>query len=410
MYLSEISQYEPLSPDKEVELAVLIAKGDKDAMKELVEANLRFVVSVAKKYQGNGLSLSDIINEGNLGLIKAAKRFDPSRGFKFISYAVWWIRQAILQALAEQGRLIRLPLNRVGTITKITKAAEKLEAEMGRPPKVEEISHQLDVKSEEVFNALQYSRRHSSLDAPFAEGEDSSLINVIEDEQEKDPDNKVMDTSMKEEIASALSTLTERERSVIEMYFGINRDRSFTLNEIGEQFSLTRERVRQIKEKAIRRLAHKTRSEPLEFILDSSLNPVFILFPIFPIILIMHIHTAVNAFQIRKSLMSKELDYRWLKYMPGWQEIPLNIQASRELYKNLFEAPVPFLVYCLFAYTVSHVTILNLSLAWLYVAFRVWHYFVRMSNPKISKRRVPFQYSLIVTFILWTELFIFLVK
>ena len=262
MYLSEISQYEPLSPDREVELAVLIAKGDKQAMKELVEANLRFVVSVAKKYQGNGLSLSDIINEGNLGLIKA-KRFDPSRGFKFISYAVWWIRQAILQALAEQGRLIRLPLNRVGTITKITKAAEKLEAEMGRSPKVEEISHQLDVKTEEVFNALQYSRRHSSLDAPFAEGEDSSLINVIEDEQEKDPDNNVMDTSMKEEIASALSTLTERERSVIEMYFGINRDRSFTLNEIGEQFSLTRERVRQIKEKAIRRLAHKTRSEPL---------------------------------------------------------------------------------------------------------------------------------------------------
>ena len=245
MYLSEISQYEPLAPEKEVELAVRIEKGDKQAMKELVEANLRFVVSVAKKYQGNGLSLSDI-NEGNLGLIKAAKRFDPSRGFKFISYAVWWIRQAILQALAEQGRLIRLPLNRVGTITKITKAAEKLEAEMGRPPKVEEISHQLEVKSEEVFNALQYSRRHSSLDAPFAEGEDSSLINVIEDEQEKDPDNKVMDTSMKEEIASALSTLTDRERSVIEMYFGINRDRSFTLNEIGEEFDLTRERVRQI--------------------------------------------------------------------------------------------------------------------------------------------------------------------
>ena len=263
MYLSEISQYEPLAPEKEVELAVRIEKGDKQAMKDLVEANLRFVVSVAKKYQGNGLSLSDIINEGNLGLIKAAKRFDPSRGFKFISYAVWWIRQAILQALAEQGRLIRLPLNRVGTITKITKAAEKLEAEMGRPPKVEEISHQLEVKTEEVFNALQYSRRHSSLDAPFAEGEDSSLINVIEDQQEKDPDNKVMDTSMKEEIASALSTLTDRERAVIEMYFGINRDRSFTLNEIGEQFSLTRERVRQIKEKAIRRLAHKTRSEPL---------------------------------------------------------------------------------------------------------------------------------------------------
>ena len=263
MYLSEISQYEPLPPEREVELAVRIEKGDKEAMKELVEANLRFVVSVAKKYQGNGLSLSDIINEGNLGLIKAAKRFDPSRGFKFISYAVWWIRQAILQALAEQGRLIRLPLNRVGTITKITKAAEKLEAEIGRQPKVEEISPQLDIGSHEVFNALQYSRRHSSLDAPFSDGEDSSLINVIEDNQEKDPDNKVMDTSMKEEIASALSTLTERERSVIEMYFGINRDRSFTLNEIGEQFNLTRERVRQIKEKAIRRLAHKTRSEPL---------------------------------------------------------------------------------------------------------------------------------------------------
>jgi len=263
MYLSEISQYEPLPPAREVELAVRIEKGDRKAMKELVEANLRFVVSVAKKYQGNGLSLSDIINEGNLGLIKASKRFDPSRGFKFISYAVWWIRQAILQALAEQGRLIRLPLNRVGTITKITKAAEKLEAEIGRQPKVEEISHQLDIGTNEVFNALQYSRRHSSLDAPFSDGEDSSLINVIQDEEEKNPDNKVMDTSMKEEIASALSTLTDRERSVIEMYFGINRDRSFTLNEIGEQFSLTRERVRQIKEKAIRRLAHKTRSEPL---------------------------------------------------------------------------------------------------------------------------------------------------
>ena len=262
-YLQEIGKVDLITAEEEVELAQKIRAGDENALDKLTKANLRFVVSVAKQYQNQGLTLPDLINEGNLGLIKAAKRFDPSRGFKFISYAVWWIRQAILQALAEQGRLIRLPLNRVGTITKITKAAEKLEAEMGRPPKVEEISHQLDVKTEEVFNALQYSRRHSSLDAPFAEGEDSSLINVIEDEQEKDPDNKVMDTSMKEEIASALSTLTERERSVIEMYFGINRDRSFTLNEIGEQFSLTRERVRQIKEKAIRRLAHKTRSEPL---------------------------------------------------------------------------------------------------------------------------------------------------
>ena len=262
-YLQEIGKVDLITAEEEVELAQRIKAGDQIALEKLTKANLRFVVSVAKQYQNQGLTLPDLINEGNLGLIKAAQRFDETRGFKFISYAVWWIRQAILQALAEQGRLIRLPLNRVGTITKITKAAEKLEAEMGRPPKVEEISHQLDVKSEEVFNALQYSRRHSSLDAPFAEGEDSSLINVIEDEQEKDPDNKVMDTSMKEEIASALSTLTERERSVIEMYFGINRDRSFTLNEIGEQFSLTRERVRQIKEKAIRRLAHKTRSEPL---------------------------------------------------------------------------------------------------------------------------------------------------
>ena len=262
-YLQEISKYQPLDPNREVELAIAVRTGSRKALKELTEANLRFVVSVAKDYQGQGLPLTDLINEGNLGLIKAAERFDETRGFKFISYAVWWIRQSVLQALAEHSRIVRLPLNRVGTITKITKAAEKLEAEMGRPPKVEEISHQLDVKTEEVFNALQYSRRHSSLDAPFAEGEDSSLINVIEDEQEKDPDNNVMDTSMKEEIASALSTLTERERSVIEMYFGINRDRSFTLNEIGEQFSLTRERVRQIKEKAIRRLAHKTRSEPL---------------------------------------------------------------------------------------------------------------------------------------------------
>ena len=211
-YLQEIGKVDLITAEEEVELAQRIKAGDEIALDKLTKANLRFVVSVAKQYQNQGLTLPDLINEGNLGLIKAAKRFDPSRGFKFISYAVWWIRQAILQALAEQGRLIRLPLNRVGTITKITKAAEKLEAEMGRPPKVEEISHQLDVKSEEVFNALQYSRRHSSLDAPFAEGEDSSLINVIEDEQEKDPDNKVMDTSMKEEIASALSTLTERER------------------------------------------------------------------------------------------------------------------------------------------------------------------------------------------------------
>ncbi|MFQ6605925.1 MAG: RNA polymerase sigma factor RpoD/SigA [Fidelibacterota bacterium] len=267
MYLAEIGKFNPLDPDKEVELALRIQEGDEQAMNELVEANLRFVVSVAKKYQGNGLSLADIINEGNLGLIKAAKRFDPSRGFKFISYAVWWIRQSILQALAEQGRLIRLPLNRVGTITKITKVAEKLEAEIERPPKVDEISHQLNISSEEVFNAFQYSRRHSSLDTPFTEGEKNSLLDVVEDDMAPMPDTEVMRKSMMEDVLKALSTLPERECAVLEMYFGINRDRAHTLNEIGEEFNLTRERVRQIKEKAIRRLQHKSRSETLRMYL-----------------------------------------------------------------------------------------------------------------------------------------------
>lgn len=263
MYLAEIGKYNPLPPEREVELALRIQKGDETAMKELVEANLRFVVSVAKKYQGNGLSLADIINEGNLGLIKAAKRFDHSRGFKFISYAVWWIRQAILQALAEQGRLIRLPLNRVGTITKITKVAEKIESEIERQPKVDEISHQMDITSEEVFNAMQYSRRHSSLDMPFSDGEKNTLLDVVEDSHAGSPEEDVMTRSLREDISVSLSTLSERESEVLEMYFGINRDRAHTLNEIGEEFNLTRERVRQIKEKAIRRLRHKSRSEAL---------------------------------------------------------------------------------------------------------------------------------------------------
>lgn len=263
MYLAEIGKYNPLPPEREVELALRIQEGDEAAMKELVEANLRFVVSVAKKYQGNGLSLADIINEGNLGLIKAAKRFDHSRGFKFISYAVWWIRQAILQALAEQGRLIRLPLNRVGTITKITKVAEKIESEIERQPKVDEISHQMDITSEEVFNAMQYSRRHSSLDMPFSEGEKNTLLDVVEDNHAGSPEEDVMTRSLREDISVSLSTLSEREKEVLEMYFGINRDRAHTLNEIGEEFNLTRERVRQIKEKAIRRLRHKSRSEAL---------------------------------------------------------------------------------------------------------------------------------------------------
>ena len=263
LYLSEIGRYEPLPPEREVELAIRIQKDDDLAMKELIESNLRFVVSVAKKYQGNGLSLADLINEGNLGLIKAAKRFDHSRGFKFISYAVWWIRQSILQALAEQARLIRLPLNRVGTITKITRVAEKLEAEIERQPKANEISHQLEMTPDEVVNAMQYSRRHSSLDTPFQDGEDNSLMDVLEDSQDVSPDDMLMRESMKDDVMASLDTLADRERSVIEMYYGINRESALTLNEIGEEFSLTRERVRQIKAKAIQRLGHKSRSKML---------------------------------------------------------------------------------------------------------------------------------------------------
>ena len=263
MYLAEIGKFEPLPPQREVELAICIQDGDELAMKELVEANLRFVVSVAKKYQGNGLSLADIINEGNMGLIKAAKRFDHTRGFKFISYAVWWIRQSILQALAEQSRLIRLPLNRVGTITKITRAAEKLEAEVERQPKGNEIGSQLEMSGDEVLMAMQYSRRHSSLNSPFQEGENSSLLDIIEDSQSDEPEAQIMMESMSEEVAAALETLSDRERTVLEMYFGIDRDSAMTLNEIGEEFDLTRERVRQIKEKAIQRLRHRSRAKSL---------------------------------------------------------------------------------------------------------------------------------------------------
>ena len=263
MYLAEIGKFEPLPPQREVELAIRIQDGDELAMKELVEANLRFVVSVAKKYQGNGLSLADIINEGNMGLIKAAKRFDHTRGFKFISYAVWWIRQSILQALAEQSRLIRLPLNRVGTITKITRAAEKLEAEVERQPKGNEIGSQLEMSGDEVLMAMQYSRRHSSLNSPFQEGENSSLLDIIEDSESDEPEAQIMMESMSEEVAAALETLSDRERTVLEMYFGIDRDSAMTLNEIGEEFDLTRERVRQIKEKAIQRLRHRSRAKSL---------------------------------------------------------------------------------------------------------------------------------------------------
>ena len=262
-YLEEIGQFEPLHPSREVELAQAIKKGDRMAMKELVEANLRFVVSVAKDYQGQGLPLTDLINEGNMGLMKAAGRFDETRGFKFISYAVWWIRQSILQALAEHSRIVRLPLNRVGTISKITKTAEKLEAEVERSPNEEEIGRNLEMTTDEVTDAMRISRRHHSLNAPFRDGDKNSLIDVIEDDGQIEPDEPLMAESLKDEIRQSLDTLKERERQVIKMYFGIDRDYALTLNEIGEEFSLTRERVRQIKEKAIRRLRHRSRSKSL---------------------------------------------------------------------------------------------------------------------------------------------------
>ena len=262
-YLEEIGKYEPLKPEEEVKCAQQIKRGNYPALKKLTEANLRFVVSVAKDYQGQGLPLTDLINEGNLGLIKAAGRFDETRGFKFISYAVWWIRQSILQALAEHSRIVRLPLNRVGTISKITKRAEKLEAEIERSPNEDEIGRQLEMLPGDVLDAMRISRRHHSLNAPFKDGEKNALIDVIEDDKQIPPDTPLMSDSLKDEIRHSLGTLKDRERDVIKMYFGIERDYALTLNEIGEEFNLTRERVRQIKEKAIRRLRHRSRSKTL---------------------------------------------------------------------------------------------------------------------------------------------------
>ena len=262
-YLEEIGDFEPLNPNREVELAIKIKQDNHSALEELVKANLRFVVSVAKDYQGQGLPLTDLINEGNLGLIKAAGRFDETRGFKFISYAVWWIRQSILQALAEHSRIVRLPLNRVGTISKITKTAEKLEAEIERSPNEKEIGRQLNMTSDEVIDAMRISRRHQSLNAPFRDGDKNSLIDIIKDDNQIAPDAPLMTDSLKDEIRNSLDTLKDREKMVIKMYFGIERDYALTLNEIGEEFNLTRERVRQIKEKAIRRLRHRSRSKTL---------------------------------------------------------------------------------------------------------------------------------------------------
>ncbi len=262
-YLQEISKYEPLDPEREVELAIKVKQGNRRALKELTEANLRFVVSVAKDYQGQGLPLTDLINEGNLGLIKAAERFDETRGFKFISYAVWWIRQSVLQALAEHSRIVRLPLNRVGTISKINKASERLEQIYERAPRADELGKQLEMKSTEINEAQRISRRHHSLDTPFSDEDSNCLLDVIADGKSEEPDRELELVSLEEEVKASLTTLKEREQEVIKMYFGINREYALTLNEIGEEFGLTRERVRQIKEKAIRRLRHKSRSTKL---------------------------------------------------------------------------------------------------------------------------------------------------
>jgi RNA polymerase primary sigma factor len=263
-YLQEIGKVDLLTSDQEIELAIRIKKGDQVALESLTKANLRFVVSVAKQYQNQGLSLGDLINEGNLGLIKAAKRFDETRGFKFISYAVWWIRQSILQALAEQSRIVRLPLNRVGALNKIGKAYSNLEQEFEREPSASELAQELDMDVSEVADTLKISGRHISMDAPFAQGEDNSLLDVIQNEHQPTPDFTLMSESLKAEIDRALSTLTEREAEVVKLYFGLNKEHSLTLEEIGERFNLTRERVRQIKEKAIRRLRHASRSKNLK--------------------------------------------------------------------------------------------------------------------------------------------------
>ena len=263
LYLNEIKNYEPLEPKEEISLARDAKKGDLKSINKLITHNLRFVVAVAKNFQGQGLPFEDLINEGNLGLMKAVGKYDESRGFRFISYAVWWIRQSILQALAEHSRIVRLPLNRVGTISKITKTAEKLEAEVERSPNEEEIGRNLEMTRDEVIDAMKISRRHHSLNAPFRDGDKNSLIDVIEDTGQIDPDEPLMAESLKDEIRQSLDTLKDREQQVIKMYFGIDRDYALTLNEIGEEFNLTRERVRQIKEKAIRRLRHRSRSKTL---------------------------------------------------------------------------------------------------------------------------------------------------
>jgi RNA polymerase primary sigma factor len=263
-YLQEIGREELITAEEEVVLAKKIKDGDQRALEKLTRANLRFVVSVAKQYQNQGLSLPDLINEGNLGLIKAARRFDETRGFKFISYAVWWIRQSILQALAEQSRIVRLPLNQVGSLNKINKAYSKLEQQYEREPSAEELAEILDLPIDKVSDTMKVSGRHVSMDAPFANGEESSLLDVLVNIDSPKADTGLMNESLSREIDRALSTLTERERDVVKLFFGIGLNHGLTLEEIGDKFDLTRERVRQIKEKAIRRLRHSSRSKLLQ--------------------------------------------------------------------------------------------------------------------------------------------------
>jgi RNA polymerase primary sigma factor len=263
-YLQEIGKVDLITAEQEVELAKRIKAGDQIALEKLTKANLRFVVSVAKQYQNNGLTLGDLINEGNVGLIKAATRFDETRGFKFISYAVWWIRQSIMQALAEQSRIVRLPLNRVGSLNKISRTFSELEQKFQREPSPEEIAEILDITADEVRENLSVGGRQVSVDAPFANGEESSLLDVLESTSEVTPDSTLLEDSLRKEVQRALATLTQREAEVISYYFGLNGEQALTLEEIGEKFNLTRERVRQIKEKATRRLRHSSRSKSLK--------------------------------------------------------------------------------------------------------------------------------------------------
>ena len=263
-YLQEIGKVDLITAEEEVELAQKVKQGDQLALERLTKANLRFVVSVAKQYQNQGLTLPDLINEGNLGLIKAAQRFDETRGFKFISYAVWWIRQSILQALAEQSRIVRLPLNKIGSINKINKSYAFLEQSHERPPSAEEIAKELDMTINDVKESMKNSGRHVSMDAPLVEGEDSNLYDVLRSGESPNPDKELIHESLRTEIVRALETLTPREADVIKLYFGLGENHPMTLEEIGETFDLTRERVRQIKEKAIRRLKHTSRSKILK--------------------------------------------------------------------------------------------------------------------------------------------------